>query len=48
MTYKEFFSDKMLGKIEKRKKIDNFELQALRDFVKEGGPEVIEKFEKKF
>ena len=48
MTYEEFFSVWMLGKMKKRKKIDNFELQTLRHIVKEGGPEVIEKFEEKF
>ena len=28
--------------------MDNFEYQALRDMVKEGGEDIIEKFEKKF
>ena len=28
--------------------MDNFELQALTDVVKEGGDDVVEKFEKKF
>ena len=46
MTYNEFFSVWMLGKIKKQKKIEGFEIQALRDVVKEGGPEVNEKFKK--
>ena len=38
----------MLGCVRKRNKVDNFEYQALRDVVKEGGEDVIKKFEKKF
>ena len=30
--------------MKKRKKMDNFEIQALREVMKEGGPEVIDKF----
>ena len=37
----------MLGKVRKRKRMDNFEYQALRSAVKEGD-DVIERFEKKF
>ena len=38
----------MLGKIRKRKRIDIFEYQALNTIDKEGGDDLIEKFEKKF
>ena len=38
----------MLGKIKKWKKIEGFEIQALRDVVKAGGEEVPQKIEKKF
>ena len=48
MTQEEWYSVWMLGKMKKRKKMDNFEIQALRDVVKEGGLDVIDKFEKKF
>ena len=44
----EFYSAWMIGKMKKWKKMEGFEIQALRDVVKKGGPEVIEKFEKKF
>ena len=39
MTYDEFFSVWMPGKIKKRKKMEAFEVQALRDAVKGGGEE---------
>ena len=48
VNYDEFYSVWMLGKMKKRKKIDNYELPTLRDLVKEGGPEVVKKLEKKF
>ena len=48
MTYNEFLSVWMLGMIKKRKKMEAFEVQALRDVVKEGGEEVIENLEEKF
>ena len=48
IMYNEFFSVWMLGKIKRRKKMEGFEIQALRDVVKEGGEEVLEKLEKKF
>ena len=38
----------MLGRMRKRKRMDNYEFQALRDIVKEGGDDVVERFEKKF
>ena len=34
--------------MKKRRKMKNFEIQALRNVVKEGGPDVVENFEKKF
>ena len=37
----------MLGKMKKWKKMDNLKIQALRDVVKEGGPDVIDKFKQK-
>ena len=48
MTQEEWYSVWMLRKMMKRTKIDNFEIQALRDVVKEGGPDVVDEFEKKF
>ena len=48
MTQEEWYSVWMLGKMKKRKKMDNFKIQALRDVVKEGGPDVVDKFENKF
>ena len=39
MTYDEFFSVWMLGKIKKCTKMDGFEIQALREVVKAGGEE---------
>merc|ERR1712030_63092 len=44
----EWFSVWMLGKAKKRKRIDNFEYQALRTVVKEGGEEVVGNFEKMY
>ena len=44
----EFYSVCMLGKMKKRMKMENFDIQALRNVVKEGGPDVIDKFDKKF
>ena len=38
----------MLGCVRKRKRMDKFEYRVLRDVVKEGGEDVIERFEKKF
>ena len=40
----EWFSIWMLGKIKKRKRRNNFEYQALRTVVKEGGDDMIKKF----
>ena len=38
----------MLGNVKKRKRIDKFEYQSLRNVVKVGGNDVLEKFEVKF
>ena len=48
MTYDEFHSVGILGKIKKQRKMESFEIQALRNLVKEGDPDVVENFEKKF
>ena len=48
MTYDEFHSVWMLGKMKKQRKMESFEIQALRNVVKEGGPYLVEKFEKNF
>ena len=38
----------MLQKLKKRKRIENFEIQALREIVKTNGEDVVENFEQKF
>ena len=38
----------MLQKLKKRKRMENFEIQALRNVVKENSPDVVENLEKKF
>ena len=48
MSFDEFDSVWMLEKMRKRRKMENFELQSLRNVVKEGGENVVENFEKKF
>ena len=48
MSFDEFDSVWMLEKMRKRRKMENFELQSLRNVVKEGGKNVVENFEKKF
>ena len=48
ITFKEFISVWMLGKIKRRKKMESFKIQALRDVIKAGGEEVIENLEEKF
>ena len=48
MTKDEWFAVWMLGNIKKRKRIDKFEYQSLRNVVKVGGNDVLEKFEVKF
>ncbi len=44
----EWFSTWMLGRVKKRKRMDNFEYQALRSVINEGGENVIDNFEKKY
>ena len=48
MTKEEFYSVWMLGKMKKQRKMEGFEIQALRNVVKEGVPDVVNKFEQKF
>ena len=48
MTFDEFHSVWMLQKLKKRKRMKNFEIQALRDVVKENSLDVVKNFEKKF
>ena len=38
----------MLGHVVKRKRIDNFKYQSLRNVIKKHGVDVIENFDKKF
>ena len=38
----------MSGQIRKKKRVDGYELQALRDVVKTGGDDFLEELEKKF
>ena len=45
--YDEFFLVWILGKMKKRK-MESYEIQALRDVVKTGGEDVLEKLEEKF
>ena len=45
MTFDEFHSIWMLQKLKKRKRMENFEIQALREIVKENKEDVEEKFE---
>ena len=48
MNFDEFDAVWMLEKMRKRRRIENFELQSLQNVVKEGGPDVLTNFEKKF
>ena len=48
MTFNEFHTVWMLQKLKKRRKMESFELQTLRDVVKENSPDVVKSFEKKF
>ena len=47
MMEDEWFAIWMLGNVRKRKIIDTFEYQSLWHLVKEGGTDVLKKFEKK-
>ena len=48
MTEDEWVAVWMLSIVKKRKKVDEFIYQALRDVVKVGGDNVLENFKKKF
>ena len=48
MTFDEFHTVWMLQKLKKRRKMESFELQALREVVKENGQTVVQNFERKF
>ena len=48
MTFDEFHSIWMLQKLKKRKRMENFEIQVLREKVKENKEDVLERFETKF
>ena len=48
MTFDEFHLVWMMQKMKKRRRIENFEIQVLREIVKENAPDVVEKFETKF
>ena len=48
MSFDEFDSVWMLEKMRKRRKMESFELQSLRNVVKEGGVDVVENFKNKF
>ena len=47
MTFDKFHSVWMLQKLKKRKRMENFEIQALREVVKDNTEDVAENFEKK-
>ena len=48
MTFNEFHSVWMLQKLKRRKKIESFEIKALRNIVKENSPYVVKNIENKF
>ena len=48
INFDEFDSVWMLEKMRKRRKMESFELQSLRNVVKEGGDDVVENFRNKF
>ena len=48
MSQYEWFMIWMLGHVVKRKRIDNFKYQFLRNVIKKCGVDVIENFDKKF
>ena len=48
MTFDKFHSIWMLQKLKKRKRMEKFEIQALKNIVKEGEEDVIKNFTKKF
>ena len=48
ITHNEWFAVWMLGRVRKRKRVDGYELQALRDVVKKGGDDIIKDFQEEF
>ena len=48
ITFDEFHTVWMLQKLKKRMKMENFDLQAMREVVKVNGPDVVKNFEEKF
>ena len=48
ITRDEWLATWMLGRIQKRKKVDSHELQTLRNVAQKGGEEVIKNFEDAF
>ena len=48
MTEDEWVAVWMLGIVKRRKKLDKFVYQSLRDVVKAGGDNVVKNFEEKF
>ena len=48
MSFDEFDSMWMLENMRKRRKMESFELQSLRNVVREGGVDVVENFKNKF
>ena len=48
MFFDEFHSVWMLQKLKKRKRIENFKIQVLREIVKENAEDIVERFENKF
>ena len=48
ITFVKFHTFWMLQKLKKRRKMENYELQTLREVVKENGPAIVQNFERKF
>ena len=48
ITENEWFSTWMLGRVKKRRRMEGFEYQALRNVINEGGDDVIKNFEEKY
>ena len=48
ITFDKFHTVWMLQKLKKRNKMENFELQSLREVAKANGPDVVKNFEEKF
>ena len=48
ISFDEFHTVWMLQKLKKRRTMENFELQTLREVVKVNGPDVVESFAKSF